>query len=53
MEDGEKGLIGSDEQVGKAVWTTPLLVGCGSMLNVLADEGFAGDGTATGSDFSS
>jgi hypothetical protein len=53
MEASERDNDGSDEERVKAAWATPVLIAVGSMMNVLADEGFGGDGTGTGSQFSS
>jgi hypothetical protein len=50
MEDGIKGLQDSAQNpAAKLAWTAPVLIACGSMMNVLADSGFGGDATATGS----
>lgn len=52
MLDDEKDVPGENEIPVKATWTAPVLIDCGTMTNVLHLSGMAGDGTATGSQFS-
>jgi len=48
MEDGENNETGSNNGLAKAEWTTPVLIACGNMMNVMADSGTGSDGTGSG-----
>jgi hypothetical protein len=46
MVEGKLNADGSDETQGMAEWTTPILIACGNMMNVMANSGTGWDGTA-------
>ena len=45
MVEGKLNADGSDEAQGTAEWTTPILIACGDMMNVMANSGNGSDAT--------
>lgn len=52
MRDGEKNADMAKEKPAKSEWTTPVLIACGNMTNVLLGTGSGGDGTGSGAEHS-
>jgi hypothetical protein len=47
MCDGENNAIVAQEKPVKSEWTTPVLIVCGTMSDVLHTDGSGGDGTGS------
>lgn len=52
MEEDNRESDISNESASKHDWVTPVLIECGNMMNVMLDDGSAGDATGMGSDSS-
>lgn len=52
MEDGENTANGGNDRPVKAEWIAPVLIACGTMMNVMADSGTGSDGTGSGTQVS-
>jgi hypothetical protein len=52
MEEDDKESGHSNESTSRPEWVTPVLIACGNMMNVMLDDGSAGDATGMGSDSS-
>jgi len=51
MKEDKKDAVSGSQERAKAIWTPPVLIACGNMKNVLANEGWGGDASG-GSVFS-
>jgi hypothetical protein len=47
MSDGENNAVEEHEKSVKSEWTTPVLIVCGTMSDVLHTDGSGGDGTGS------